>query len=210
MAAPVVEEKKNEDDRKSKRKDKADAAPVIPDIPPPEVVAVCPTPDGQFYCAVRGNPKQQPNLFLCSPTQPLPLRTIPLGLPLQERDEAFITHLSLSMSGKYLLVGYSHGAVQVRPIEDARLFLMLSVHENGAPVTAVTLSTDDALLTSSGRDGSLFIHRVDMAKALALYRRPDMEEQDIVMPVCLLLFWWSYFIGHFQHFLHLFYSLHFL
>ena len=67
---------------------------------------------------------------------------------------------TMSTSGRFLLLGFSGGNVQVRPTEVIGRFLPVCLHDGDTGrITAATTSYDDNFLITAGADGGLFVVR---------------------------------------------------
>ena len=112
-----------------------------------------------------------------------PLRGIHLG-----KHVGTIHTMSISHSGKYLLLGTRNGGAQLRALDDLQYFFYTHYHDgSGGPtgahpvssgaqgyvsdrlgvVTSVQTTFDDRFLLSVGNDGNFFAHAIDPVQALA-------------------------------------------
>lgn len=140
-------------------------------------MAILPRSDGKFYACVNGHVEQSPFLHLCSFDSPAPLESIPLNIP----EHVHVSFMNFNLNSKYLLLGFSNGIVQIRPLSEVQLFLELGCHDN-ADVTSVSLSFDDSIIVSVGRDGSFFVHLVDLEKSINHFKVPSLDSTNVELP----------------------------
>jgi hypothetical protein len=70
-------------------------------------------------------------------------------------------------------LGFTNGVVQVRPMEDLKVFLDINVHDN-VPISGVSLSFDDRILTTTAKDGMVSLDEC-LVSPVGLVRLPDVE-----------------------------------
>ena len=105
-------------------------------------------------------------LYLASFTSPVPTRFVPLGPSI-----GHITTLAYSPTQSYLLLGSSHGTVQVRSLHDLPYCFRLQSHDSAAAVSGLGGSFDEQFVLSCGGDGQLFCWLMDAVGGLAMVDR---------------------------------------
>lgn len=93
------------------------------------------------------------------------LKMLPSGITHYESKEfsrpSLVTEIKFSKTGRYILIGFANGQVQLRPVDSLELFLSSSHHNTySGGVKSLSCSFDDRYIFSIGYDGCLVIKKV--------------------------------------------------
>ena len=119
-------------------------------------------------------PHKTETLHLASFSSPVPSRSVPLGPSI-----GHITALAYTPSQSHLLLGSSHGTVQVRSMHDLLYCFRLQSHDSAAAVSGLGGSFDEQFVLSCGADGQLFCWVMDAVGGLAMVDR-TVEQLAVV------------------------------
>ena len=135
----------------------------------PNITAILPTGnESDFYVSVDGAREQSAYIHVCN----LSSKTIVSSFSLSLVGEYYVSFMSLSFNGQYLLLGLSNGYVQVRPVDKLDVFMSINTHDL-SPITFLSLSADNCVLLSASADGIMFTHVLDLNKAVEYHSNPD-------------------------------------
>ncbi|GAB5369824.1 hypothetical protein AAMO2058_001439500 [Amorphochlora amoebiformis] len=80
-----------------------------------------------------------------------------------------------SISSNYVLFGSRSGRIQVRHAGNLNEAFQLNLHDGDTgEISALSLTFDDRILTSIGKDSNIFVYNVDMDQALRVVKSKDL------------------------------------
>ena len=129
--------------------------------------------DGTAQFAITVEGKYKGFLYICEFDSDRPLKAIPIP------QSHLITYFCVDEIHRFLLIGFTNGKYEVRPIDNLEKMLVMNSHDlHSGAIKEARFSTVGNHLLSTGGDGIIFVYGVSQQGITA-----DIEEDEIDNPL---------------------------